>query len=439
MRVRRVALAAVVALAAGSLLVAGSATGDPGDDQQRLRNRIDQLQGELNAARGREQVLTSDLTAIIERTRSAQGAVDEGQSRLSVLEGELARQRARLGALDTKIAEQTLALRRLGADHRVAVQRLENRVRELYMAGTPDLISFIADSSSLGDVLDDIELLGRIGTEDERIVRVVEDAQVRVDRARRATRKVRAEARLVEREVAARTDEQRSVTRNLVARRDELVAARVERENALASILHSEQHLEEEVAGLERDSAALAEKIRVAQAEAAQRAAAERAAAERAAAQAAAQAPADPADPAPVSVAPPDPTPPAPAPPPSSGGRLSWPVSGPVVSGFGPRGSEFHQGVDIIAPSGTPVHASADGVVVHASWLGGYGNLVVVDHGGGLSTAYAHNTSYAAGVGQPVSRGQVIAYVGSTGNSSGPHVHFEVRVNGTAVDPLGYL
>ena len=85
------------------------------------------------------------------------------------------------------------------------------------------------------------------------------------------------------------------------------------------------------------------------------------------------------------------------------------------------------------------MRAAGAGTVIHAGWLGGYGNLVVVDHGGGLSTAYAHNSSFASSVGQQVAAGQVIAYSGSTGNSSGPHVHFEVRVNGSAADPLGYL
>ena len=77
--------------------------------------------------------------------------------------------------------------------------------------------------------------------------------------------------------------------------------------------------------------------------------------------------------------------------------------------------------------------------MIVAGWVGGYGNLVVIDHGGGLATAYGHNTSVAVGVGQSVAQGQVIGYLGSTGHSTGPHVHFEVRVNGAAVDPLGYL
>jgi murein DD-endopeptidase MepM/ murein hydrolase activator NlpD len=99
----------------------------------------------------------------------------------------------------------------------------------------------------------------------------------------------------------------------------------------------------------------------------------------------------------------------------------------------------MHEGIDIAVPSGTPVAAAASGTVITAGWLGGYGNLVVIDHGNGLATAYGHNSSVTVGAGQSVAQGQVIAYSGSTGHSTGPHVHFEVRVNGSAVDPLGYL
>ena len=99
----------------------------------------------------------------------------------------------------------------------------------------------------------------------------------------------------------------------------------------------------------------------------------------------------------------------------------------------------MHEGIDIAVGQGTPVHAAAGGTVIYAGWMEGYGNLVVIDHGNGLSTAYGHNSSLASSVGQSVAAGQVIAYSGSTGHSTGPHVHFEVRVNGAPVDPLGYL
>jgi murein DD-endopeptidase MepM/ murein hydrolase activator NlpD len=99
----------------------------------------------------------------------------------------------------------------------------------------------------------------------------------------------------------------------------------------------------------------------------------------------------------------------------------------------------MHEGIDLAVPTGTPVVAAAAGTVIVAGWLGGYGNLVVVDHGNGFSTAYGHNTSVAVGFGQSVAQGQLVAYSGNTGHSTGPHVHFEVRINGSPVDPLGYL
>ena len=119
-----------------------------------------------------------------------------------------------------------------------------------------------------------------------------------------------------------------------------------------------------------------------------------------------------------------------------------WPTSGYVSSPYGLRwnGTEFHQGIDIAADTGTPIVATADGVVTSAGWNGsGYGNMVDVDHGGGIVTRYGHASAVAVTVGQEVRRGQVIAYVGSTGYSTGPHLHYEVRVNGQPVNPAGYL
>ncbi len=122
-----------------------------------------------------------------------------------------------------------------------------------------------------------------------------------------------------------------------------------------------------------------------------------------------------------------------------------WPVSGAVTSGFGWRnspwedGSEFHPGIDIAAGIGTPVVATADGEVEKTGWSGGYGNIVQINHGNGIETIYGHNSRIAVSVGQSVKKGQVISYAGSTGRSTGPHVHYEVRVNGTAVDPIKFL
>jgi murein DD-endopeptidase MepM/ murein hydrolase activator NlpD len=122
-----------------------------------------------------------------------------------------------------------------------------------------------------------------------------------------------------------------------------------------------------------------------------------------------------------------------------------WPVEGPVTGGFGERidpfngEGAFHTGVDISANYGHPVIAPADGVVTFAAPDSGYGNLLVLDHGYGISTRFGHLSAFAVAPGQTVHRGEVIAYVGLTGRSTGPHLHYEVRINGVAVNPYKYL
>lgn len=121
------------------------------------------------------------------------------------------------------------------------------------------------------------------------------------------------------------------------------------------------------------------------------------------------------------------------------GGGWVRPVSGPVTSGFGPRWGRLHAGMDFGAPTGTPIFAARSGVVSYAGTMSGYGNIVLIDHGGGITTAYAHQSRIMVSPGQSVSAGQQIGAVGSTGNSTGPHLHFEVRVNGSPRNPAGYL
>ena len=129
----------------------------------------------------------------------------------------------------------------------------------------------------------------------------------------------------------------------------------------------------------------------------------------------------------------------APGPIQAGSGQLIWPVNGPVVSPFGMRWGRLHAGVDIAVPSGTPVRAAKSGNVLIAGWVGGYGNYTCIGHGGGLSTCYGHQSSIGTSVGAHVSQGQVIGSSGCTGHCFGPHVHFETRINGAPVNPMGYL
>ena len=126
-------------------------------------------------------------------------------------------------------------------------------------------------------------------------------------------------------------------------------------------------------------------------------------------------------------------------------GGFIRPVNGRISSPFGYRVhpifkvSKLHTGLDMAAGAGTPIAASAGGRVVFAGWRGGYGRAVIIDHGGGITTLYAHQSSLAVSQGQSVRQGQVVGRVGSTGYSTGPHLHFEVRLNGSPVDPMRYL
>jgi murein DD-endopeptidase MepM/ murein hydrolase activator NlpD len=398
---RRAGLEAAVAglVALCVLLAAGTAAGDPGTDKVRVDDRIAALQGRAADSQRRAGVLTEELSAVAGRVRGLQAGLAAQQARLHVLEGQLVAARDRLGVLDRTIAAQTARVERLRAEYRVAVARLERRVRELYMTDGPDALAFVLGTASFADLLDNLDLLGRIGRQDERIARQVRSARDGVVDARRRSRAARAEASRVAAAAASAATEQRGLVTRLVASRDALVAARRAKTVTLASIQSDRESTLAEIDALEQQSAALAAEIREAQ--------------RRSAA-------------TPVVTSP-------------GSGALAWPVSGAVTSGFGMRWGRMHEGIDIGVGVGTPVRAAAAGTVIYAGSMSGYGNLVVIDHGNGLSTAYAHNSSLVVAVGQSVAGGEIVSYSGNTGHSTGPHVHFEVRVNGSAVDPLGYL
>lgn len=124
-------------------------------------------------------------------------------------------------------------------------------------------------------------------------------------------------------------------------------------------------------------------------------------------------------------------------------GSFSWPVTGTITSPFGRRfifgSSGFHSGIDIAKQGGSPIRAADGGTVTYTGYKGSYGNLVILDHGNGLQTYYAHCSKILVSPGTAVAKGQEIAHVGATGRATGKHLHFEIRVNGTAVNPISYL
>jgi murein DD-endopeptidase MepM/ murein hydrolase activator NlpD len=387
----------LVSLLACALAFVAPASGDdPGDEKAQVDARIAALEQEIAASKEQEGVLTSQLSEVAGELRSAQAAVDEAQGTLDTLEDELASERARLDELTARLRVQTRRLQRLQAQYRRAVEILESRVRVAYMEEPPDMLSFLVSASSFSDVIDNIEFLDRIGLQDQRIAHQVGRAKSRAADEKRVTAETRRLTAATVSVISARTDDARQVRDELASNRDDLAAARGLKASALADTRESREEYLAEAEALAAQSAALAAQIESAQGGS-------------------------------VSTGP------------VSDAGLIWPVGGPVTSGFGMRWGRMHEGIDIAAASGAPIVAAAAGSVIYASWMSGYGNLVVVDHGGGLATAYAHCSAILVAVGQGVVQGETIALVGSTGHSTGPHLHFEVRVNGVAVDPLLYL
>jgi murein DD-endopeptidase MepM/ murein hydrolase activator NlpD len=396
----RIGALACTALALALGLVTTAAGQSPIEEKAAVDARIAALRAEIEAARDQEGVLTSQLSAIVTELQEAQAAVEMAQGQLDSVEAELASEQARLDELTRRLEEQTRRLLRLQAEYRKAVAILEARVRVIYMEEPPDVLSFLVSASSFGEVIDNVEFLSRIGREDQRIALEVKTARERAAAERAATKRTRRLQQATVSVISAKAAEVRSVRDDLAASRDTLSSAQSLKASALNDVRHSREEYLHEVESLAAESAALADAIRAAQGASAGGSTGTGT--------------------------------------PSASGFI-WPVNGVVVSGFGMRWGRMHEGIDISASSGTPIWAAATGTVIWSGWRGGYGNAVVVDHGNGLATLYAHASALLVGVGQSVAQGETVALVGSTGNSSGPHLHFEVRVNGVAVDPLLYL
>ncbi len=396
--------ALLVALAA-VMLLAGTAMGDPGSDKTRVDSRLGEARANAERAASTATLLTTELSRLGQAARSAEAALATEQARVTALEVSLVAEQARLVALGREIEAQNARLAVLERQYRTALRVLERHVRAIYQADSPDLISFALGATSFSELINNLDLLDRIGRQDKQIAGSFDAARIELERARASTARARREVAQSVSAIAVRTAAQREARDLVATRRNALVVAEGEKAQALEGARGDRATFVAEAEALAAESAALAARIQAAQSAAAAAAT----------------------------------TSPATSTSSSPGATLSWPVSGPVTSGFGPRWGRMHEGIDISVETGTPVRAAAAGTVIYVGWLGGYGNLVVVDHGGGLSTAYAHNSSFAVGQGAAVGAGTVVSLSGNTGNSSGPHVHFEVRVNGAAVDPLGYL
>jgi murein DD-endopeptidase MepM/ murein hydrolase activator NlpD len=369
---------------------------------QSLQGRIDNKRAQIDAKRGREQVLTGDISAMTRQISGLQADITRLQLRQVRIESDLAAKRAQLARIQEDLRRERIRLARLRARLAEARTILAARLVALYKADDPDVVTVILESDGFAEMLERTEFMQRVSQQDTRIIQRVRVAKAQSVATAKRLDALEARQQRITAAVSARRDEVVAVKGQLVGRREQYAAARESKRRVLASVAADRDELEGDLAELEAQQ----ERIR----------------ARLAAAAAAASSPA---------VSGPVPT--------GGSGAVSWPVSGPVVSGFGIRWGRLHAGVDIAVPAGTPIAAAASGTVVMLGWVDGYGNYTCIDHGGGMSTCYAHQSAYATSAGAQVSQGQVIGYVGCTGHCFGDHLHFEVRINGSPVDPLGYL
>lgn len=307
---------------------------------------------------------------------------------LNLAEKELAYIRARISYFDEQIERTREDIAAIEARLDRQKSAFEARLTSMYKASTVSYFEVLLSSGSLSEFLARLHYLKEIAQQDSQLI-----DEYTTGKNELLTKKASLEQGLAELSHAKQTQEQK---------RREVTSRSMDRERYLTQLQQDREKLEQALDEMDRQSKALEKEIRDLQAKTGR----------------------------------------------VKKDKLSmiWPVTGGWISDvYGWRwhpvlgGNKFHAGLDYAANSGTPIRAAEDGTVIVAGENGGYGNCVILDHGGGISTLYAHCKSLAVKKGQEVFRGDVIGHVGSTGISNGPHLHFEVRVNGSTDDPLKWL
>lgn len=398
----------LAAALAASLLVSGTATTIWADD---LDDQLNELQSQIDESRATQSSWQSVIEDVIVKLKSIKADLDAANKKLKDIQNQQA-------AINKQIEDTQVEIDKAEKHLHERQIVLNKRVRAIYMNGQMSYLEVIMGAHSFSDFANRLELLKRIVQSDFNLIvdiqnqkKVIEGKKAELVAKKAQLDQLAKEAEKTRDDIAKKKQEQQQVLDN--ARANKAAAA------AMESDLQAQS---------DQVRALIQEKVR--QAEAARQAAQQQAAA--AAAQDSGSGDSSSSDSGSYSYT-------------TGTGVLSWPVNGPITSPYGYRTHPifgttiFHAGIDIGVDYGTPVHAADSGTVIYAGWISGYGNAVIIDHGNGLQTLYGHNQSLAVSEGQSVSKGDVVAYAGSTGNSTGPHVHFEVDQNGSPVDPMGYL
>ena len=385
-----------LSVAIASMLLTGAVFPTVADD---LDDELQDLQGQIDEARNSQASWQEIIEDVAAKIKAIQVDLDAANARLKDIQNEQVKVNAQIRQTEEDIRKAQAYL-----EQRQKVLNL--RVRSIYKFGQLNYLEVIMGAKSFSDFANRLELLKRVIQSDYSLILEIQDQKAKIEAKKAELEQDKArldalaeEAKKTQKEIEIKKAEQQKILDN--ARSNKAAAAQMEQDYIARS---------NEVREL------IQERLR--QAEAARQAAQ--------AAQAAGDTSVD------YSYT-------------EGTGAMSWPCNGPITSPYGYRTHPifgttiFHAGVDIGVDYGTPIHAADSGTVIYSGWISGYGNAVIIDHGGGIETLYGHNQSLNVSEGQSVSKGDVVAYAGSTGNSTGPHCHFEVDVNGSPTDPMGYL
>lgn len=347
---------------------------------------IDKLQKEQEKVNQQIKQTQSRMNQVSREKKSVSQAIEDLDLKLNQAENELDGVENQLAQLENQIAITTRELERATGEASGQKELLKKRVRVMYENGNSGYLSVVLDSTSFSDFVSRVDFLKKIIDFDMNLLGNMKSYRDSVEVKRN--------------QLKSEQEEKESLKNQIADKKQDVETAKQEREETLKDITSDLKELERQEDALLAKSKEFEQKIIALQS--------------------------------------------------SSkyiGGELSWPAPGyyKITSPYGYRNhpilkkQKLHTGIDIAVPSGTSVLAANSGKVIYAGYNGGYGNTVIIDHGGKISTLYAHNSKLLVKVGDQVEKGKAISKSGSTGLSTGPHLHFEVRENGQHVDPMKYL
>ena len=349
-------------------------------------SRISDLEKELERQEREINQLTSQLQEAIGEKDTVQYEINQLDRQILELTHEELKLEIELATIDNNISEIEIEIESIQSDIEVTTELLEQRLRTMYKNGAVGYLEVLFNASDMGDFLTRIDMIQRIVRNDVNILEDLEQQYVDLEIAQMSLENEKNNFYLAMEDVRLK-------------KRDIEVASRA-KETYMRSIVDNIEELQAQEEKLLEASKEIERRILQAQLEMQY-----------------------------------------------AGGEMSWPAPGyfTITSPYGMRPHplygywSMHTGVDLRVPMNQKIVASNSGVVNYAGWYGAYGNIVLIDHGGGISTLYAHNTSVVVSEGQTVTKGQLVAYSGTTGMSTGPHLHFEVRINGEHTEPMDYL